>query len=85
MAEDRISNELIYETLKALRDDVRDLRGRIERVESELLAVKGQLSALTQSVGALVHADFNRDSELTALRQRVERIERRLELNDGKA
>lgn len=74
---DAVTNELMYELLKAIRGDIARLSDRIERVEGELRVIRGHVAALVQS-------DLNHGSDIAALAMRVDRIERRLELNDGK-
>ena len=73
MAEYNITNELLYETLKALRGD-------IARVEGKVDSVAVDVASLHKHVGGPVHSDMNRRSELEDLKSRVERIEQRLEL-----
>ena len=63
------------EHLRAIRADVNDLKDRVAGVEV-------QLSAMGQQIGALTTAVYSGKSELDSLKRRVERIERRLELND---
>jgi len=75
-----VSNELIYETLKALqtqgaasRDDMADLKGRMTTLEF--------------SVGNLIAIEANhhagQSGRLDRVDARLERIERRLELADA--
>ena len=70
-----ITNELMYETLKAIRSDFSQALAKIDALAAEIRAMKGPLAALVQS-------DLNRDGALAALEARVERIERRLERHD---
>jgi hypothetical protein len=76
MAEN-VTNELMYELLKAVRGDIARLSDRFERVEGEMRVMRGHMAALVQS-------DLNHGADFSALAHRVDRIERRLELNDGK-
>lgn len=69
-----ISNELMYEALKAVRADTSQIRGDITEIRSELQALRMYVSALVQS-------DAHRYGEMAALREHVERIERRLEIS----
>ena len=78
MAEERVTNELMLELLKKLQEDIAGLRLEVRSLRGELLAMKTQLMALVQ-------ADLTRSSDLAEPPLRVERIERRLELNDGNA
>jgi septation ring formation regulator EzrA len=70
-----ITNELIYEVLKAIQADIAELKERVTSIEPTQRAMRSHLAGLVTS-------DLNRDADLTALRARVERIERRLELQD---
>jgi septation ring formation regulator EzrA len=70
-----ITNDLIYEVLKAIQADTAELKERVGSIEQTQLAVRSHLAGLVTS-------DLNRDADLAALRARVERIERRLELQD---
>ena len=73
---DPVTNELMYETLKAIRGENARTHERLDRVEMELRAIRGHM-------GALVQTDLVRDGDIASLTTRVERIERRLELNEG--
>jgi len=72
---DNVTNELLLETLKAIRAEVAQLRADLKENTAEVRAVK-------HHVQGLVVTEFNRDSEVASLKIRIERIERRLELND---
>lgn len=80
---DNITNELLYETLKAIRGDVaalrhdtRDLKGRIASLEAQVVGMRTDISLI---YGELVRGTGRHDS----LADRVERIEQRLELTEG--
>jgi len=75
MMADNVTNELLLETLKAIRAEVSQLRADLKENTAEVRAVK-------HHVQGLVVTEFNRDSEVASLKIRIERIERRLELND---
>ena len=70
-----VTNELIYEVLKGIRD-------RGVRVEERLSSIEEQLATLNGYVATLVQSDLRRDTELGVRRAR---IERRLELTDPQA
>jgi hypothetical protein len=76
MVGESVTSELLYELLKAIRGDIARLGERLERVEGELRVLRGHAAALVQS-------DLNRGSDFVSLVMRVDRIERRLELQDG--
>lgn len=71
---DNITNELLYETLKQIQSKLSDHDQHFLRLENELRAIKTHLVALVQT-------DLNRDGDVASLALRVERIERRLEIN----
>ena len=73
-----VTNELIYEVLKTVQE-------RGGRVEERLAAIEQPLATLNGYVATLVQSDLRRDTELGAVRARIERIERRLELTEPPA
>jgi len=77
MAEN-VTNELLFEQLKALHAEIGDLAERAGRIENRLAAVEGHLAVLIQR-------DLERNSEVDSLAQRLDRIERRLDLVDTPA
>jgi hypothetical protein len=76
MVGESVTSELLYELLKAIRGDIARLGERLERVKGELRVLRGHAAALVQS-------DLNRGSDFASLVMRVDRIERRQELQDG--
>ena len=70
-----VSDGLVSGLLEAIRSDIVRLGERLDRVEGELRVIRGHVAALVQS-------DLNHGSDIAALAMRVDRIERRLELND---
>jgi branched-subunit amino acid aminotransferase/4-amino-4-deoxychorismate lyase len=71
---ENVTNELLYETLKQIQGKLSDHDQNFNRLENELRALKTHLVALVQT-------DLNRDGDLAPLMVRIERIERRLEIN----
>lgn len=71
-----VGSELILEILKALQRDSGEVKSGIGDVKAELIAIRGHLIFLQQDVhnvcGILGRDDLH-----------LERIERRLELNDA--
>jgi hypothetical protein len=78
MAEERISNELIYEVLKSIQGEIQRVNARLDRMERRL----GNVEDL---VGRLVQNDMNREREFTDLEARIARIEARLDLREADA
>jgi hypothetical protein len=70
-----ITNELMYEILRSIQDRVIKIDGRLDQVESELRAIRGHMLAQQQDI-ANIYATLARHE------QRLERIERRLELTE---
>ena len=66
---------LVLEHLRAIRADLADLK-------REVMSNTLQLAALGQQVAGLTTAVYGGKSDLEAVKHRVERIERRLELHD---
>lgn len=66
---------LMLEILKRLQADMADVR-------QELAGIRLDISAMGQQLAGLTAAVYSGKSELDSLKRRVERIERRLELND---
>jgi chromosome segregation ATPase len=73
-----VSSDLILEILKALQRDSGEVKSNIGDIKAELNAIRGHLISLQQDVhnvyGILGRHDLH-----------LERIERRLELNDAPA
>jgi hypothetical protein len=70
--------DLVLDHLRAIRSDVGALR-------EDMREVKGRLSAVEDIVAALVAADTRMQHSLDRLSDRTERIERRLGLIDQPA
>jgi hypothetical protein len=68
-------DSLVLEHLRAIRADIADLKDRMTGVEV-------QLSALGQQVAGLSVAVYGGKSDMDTVKRRLDRIERRLELND---
>jgi len=77
MAE-HVSNDLIYEVLKAVQDRLGGIEDRLERLGRRIGSIEDYMVRLIQN-------DLKREREFGSLEARVSRIERRLELNDGNA
>ena len=72
---DPVTRELRFKLVGAIRGDIAPLGRRPDRVEGKLRVIRGHVAALVQS-------GLNHGSDIAALAMRVDRIERRLELND---
>ncbi|MDF2619447.1 MAG: hypothetical protein K0S00_2106 [Xanthobacteraceae bacterium] len=71
-----VTNELIYEVLKAIQRDVAETRHSVSEVKVELNAMRGHLIAMQQDI-------HNIYATLTRHEVRLDRIERRLELTES--
>ena len=73
-----VSSDLILEILKALQRDSGEVKSSVSDIKTELNAIRGHLISMQQDVhnvyGILGRHDLH-----------LERIERRLELNDAPA
>tara|TARA_B100000614_G_scaffold239292_1_gene238733 strand:+ start:486 stop:716 length:231 start_codon:yes stop_codon:yes gene_type:complete len=72
---DNVTNELLLEHLKVLREDAKMAREERREIRDEIRAIKAHVAALVQS-------DLNRDGQQASIYTRLDRIERRLELSD---
>ncbi|MBI5721419.1 MAG: hypothetical protein HZC37_27430 [Burkholderiales bacterium] len=70
-----VTNELIYETLKRMQGDLTELRRETREVKADVTSIRSIL-------GDLIKTDARRDGAYAVLEQRIERIERRLDLHD---
>ncbi len=70
-----VTNELMCDAMKALRDDIR-------RVEGKVVDIGSRVRALDLHVAGLVQSRLGEEGRFASLSARVERIERRLDLVD---
>jgi predicted nuclease with TOPRIM domain len=80
-----ITNELLYEVLRSIQSRLSRLEDGQEEIRAELHATGEHLAALSSSYAALVGDGVRRGDELNALRRRIERLERRVDLTDPPA
>ena len=73
-----ITNELMYETLKAIRDEVRGLREWRRDIQEELVAMRMHQHAAQGELNALL-------SRLGSVENQVDKINDRLELTSEPA
>jgi len=69
------TNDLIYEVLKAIQNDVAQVRLDVRELKAELQAMRGHMLATHQDVANVYVALDRQDG-------RLNRIERRLELSE---
>ena len=73
---DAVTNELMYETLKALRADIVRVEGKVDDLAQDVRSVKGHMAAFMQN-------EVVQDGAVASIRQRLDRIEQRLDLKDA--
>ena len=70
-----VSNELIYEILKAMQADIRLLKDGQGEIKQELIAVRGTMVSMQQDINNIYGILARHD-------ERLDRIERRLDLRE---
>ena len=70
-----VSNELIFEILKAMQADIRLLKDGQSEIKQELIAVRGTMVSMQQDINNIYGILARHD-------ERLDRIERRLELRE---
>ncbi len=70
-----VTNELIYEVLRSLQADVRQLKDGQAEIRQELIAIRGTIVSMQQDIN-------NMYGMLSRHEVRLDRIERRLELRE---
>lgn len=73
-----VTNELIYEVLKSIQDRLGKVEGKMDEVKGELTAIRGYIYAEHHDLSNIYAIMGKHD-------QRLERIERRLELRSEPA
>lgn len=68
-----VTNELMYETLKAVQLKLFDHDRRFDELATDLRSLKAHMAGFMSN-------EVNQDATIATLRERIERIERRLEL-----
>ena len=80
-----VTNELVLEHLKRLQSGQSQILARLDAVEAEMRGVKSYLGTIKHDMATLIDASTLQDTTIAALRTRLERIERRLDLVDAPA
>ncbi|MDR3466398.1 MAG: hypothetical protein P4M07_10685 [Xanthobacteraceae bacterium] len=70
-----VTNELIYETLKQMQERHSRSDHKLDELKTELQAMRGHIVAVQQDIGNIYQTLIRHEA-------RLERIERRLELNE---
>jgi translation initiation factor 2B subunit (eIF-2B alpha/beta/delta family) len=70
-----VTNELLYEILKAVQTSIRKLEDGLGELKQELIAIRGTMVSMQQDINNIYGILARHD-------QRLDRIERRLELRE---
>jgi tetrahydromethanopterin S-methyltransferase subunit G len=70
------------ETTNLVLEQLRDIRSRIDNLQSDMRQVILRLGSIERHVAGLNISDVNQNSEIDRIKQRLDRVERRLELTD---
>lgn len=73
---DNVTNELLLETLKAIQAKINDMANDLSDVKADMRGLKGHMAAFMQS-------EVAQDGAVAAIQTKIDRIERRLDLNEG--
>lgn len=79
---DNVTNELIFERLKTMQAEQAAARDRDDEMLRRLGAVETIVARISRDMGQFVSDQVGDRHSVDRLRERIERIERRLELND---
>ena len=80
-----ISNELIYEVLKSVQGRLAQVDGKADENKSDMLALRTQITSIHHDLLSIHHEVGGIHATLIRHEQRLDRIERRLELSDAPA
>lgn len=79
---DNVTNELMYETLKAMQAELVSSRDRDAEIVRRLAGIETTLARLVRDQAQAFSDNMDDRHGVDAIRARLERIERRLELSD---
>ena len=71
-----VNNELILEHLKRIQ-------ARLDNIEKEITGLKSAVISSHEIMAAFMKSDARREGEVFGLEQRIDKIERRLDLYPG--
>jgi hypothetical protein len=75
-------NKLILETLKKIQAGMVDLRNAVADVRQDTRTIKDEIVSLRTIMGEFIKTDARRESDHLQLAARVDRLERRLDLQE---
>ena len=73
---------LILEHLRAIRSDVNGIRDDVREVKNRLANVEATQGTMMQGIGHLASVDAQQHVNYDRLLERIERLERRMELTN---
>ncbi len=76
---DAMSEDLVIEILRKIQNELASVKQKIERVDSSMNL---QFAALNEKLSGQLISEIEFREQVKDLKQRVDRIERRLELSD---
>lgn len=79
---ENITNELIYEVLKSIQDDIAHMRRGFREIDRRFDAIERSQNGLRIDIAALSDLTIDQREGYRKLTDRVSRIERRLEIHD---
>ncbi len=72
---DNVTNELLLEHLKSVQS-------KLGGMASDISDVKAEIRGLKSHMAGFMNSEVSQDAALASMQDKLERIERRLELND---
>lgn len=79
---DNVTNELLFETLKAIRTEVADVKSVLKDHTSRFSRIETAIARVGRDQADLYSEQVDDRHTIDALRDRIERIERRLDLTN---
>jgi hypothetical protein len=76
-------NTLILETLKKIQAGMVDLRNAVADVRQDTRTIKDEIVSLRTIMGEFIKTDARREGDYLQLAARVDRLERRADLQDN--
>ena len=73
---DNVTNELMFETMKAIQSKLSDMASDIQDIKADIRGIKGHMAAFMQS-------EVGQDGSIASIQLKIDRIQRRLEIADG--
>jgi hypothetical protein len=70
-----VSNDLLYEVLKSVQKDMRDVKSDVGALKIDMRSLKGHMASFMVN-------EVAQDTTMAELLERIERIEDRLELRE---